>query len=129
MIDETNFLPSLFSYSSRAKSRLTSMSRIILQLKHPSNLIRLHLNLIHNVDLYILSQVSEVTIGYLHNRQVKVTLDAFWKTSYKAAKNGDKAGKYADLFQLIEAAVNYSIMLHALWPQDYTGLVLLKVLC
>ncbi len=82
-----------------------------------------------NVDLYMFSQVSEVTIGYLHNRQVKVTLDAFWKTSYKAAKNGDKAGKYADLFQLIEVAVNYSIMLHALWPQDYTGLVLLKVLC
>jgi hypothetical protein len=33
------------------------------------------------------------------------------------------------MFQLMEAAVNYSIMLHTLWPQDYTGLVLLKVLC
>jgi hypothetical protein len=79
--------------------------------------------------LYSLLQVSETTIGHLHNRSVKVTLDAFCKTTFKAAKNGEKAGKYADTYQLVEAAVNYSIMLHALWPQDYTGLVLLKVLC
>ncbi len=33
------------------------------------------------------------------------------------------------MFQLMEGIVNYSIMLQAIWPYDYTGLVLLKVLC
>jgi hypothetical protein len=30
--------------------------------------------------------------------------------------------------RLLEAVINYSILLHSLWPADYTGLVILKVL-
>jgi hypothetical protein len=78
--------------------------------------------------LGITSQVPDAVLGYLHNRQVKVTLDSFVKSSYKAARGNEKAGKYADLFQLLEGIVNFCIVLHAIWPSDYTGLVLLKVL-
>jgi hypothetical protein len=74
-------------------------------------------------------QISETTIGHLHNRSVKVTLDSFCKASYKPARAGEKAGKYLDAYQLMEGIVNYCIMLHAIWPNDYTGLVILKVLC
>jgi hypothetical protein len=77
----------------------------------------------------ITGQVSEATIGQMHNRSVKVTLCSFCKSTYKPAKAGEKAGKYADLFQLMEGIVNYGIILHALWPYDYTGWTLLKVLC
>jgi hypothetical protein len=77
----------------------------------------------------ITGQISETTIGMLHNRSVKVALDSFCKATYKPARGGEKAGKYADLFQLMEAIVNYAILLQALWPYDYTGLVMLKVLC
>jgi hypothetical protein len=76
----------------------------------------------------IASQVPDLVLGHMHNRSVKVSLDSFVKSSYKAAKGNDKAGKFADLFQLLEGIVNYCIVLHALWPADYTGLVLLKVL-
>jgi hypothetical protein len=78
--------------------------------------------------LGISSQIPDIVLGYMHNRSVKVTLDNFTKSSFKAAKGNEKAGKYADLFQLIEGVVNYSIALHAIWPHDYTGLVILKVL-
>jgi hypothetical protein len=77
----------------------------------------------------ITGQISETTIGMLHNRSVKVVLDSFCKATYKQARAGEKAGKYADLFQLMEGIVTYVILLQALWPHDYTGLVMLKVLC
>jgi hypothetical protein len=77
----------------------------------------------------ITGQISETTIGMLHNRSVKVALDSFCKATFKQARAGEKAGKYADLFQLMEGIVNYAILLQAIWPYDYTGLVLLKVLC
>ncbi len=64
----------------------------------------------------ITGQISETTIGMLHNRSVKVALDSFCKATYKPARGGEKAGKYADLFQLMEAIVNYAILLQALWP-------------
>jgi hypothetical protein len=77
----------------------------------------------------ITGQIPEATVGHLHNRSVKVALDSFCKATYKQARAGEKAGKYADLFQLMEGIVNYSILLQAIWPYDYTGLVMLKVLC
>jgi hypothetical protein len=78
--------------------------------------------------LGITGQVPDATITHMHNRAVKVVFDSFCKPTFKAARNGEKAGKYADLFQLLEAVINYSILLHSLWPADYTGLVILKVL-
>jgi hypothetical protein len=55
----------------------------------------------------ITSQVPDLVLGHMHNRCVKVSLDSFVKSSYKAAKGNDKAGKFADLFQLLEGIVNY----------------------
>jgi hypothetical protein len=78
--------------------------------------------------LGISSQIPDTVLGHMHNRSVKVTLDSFTRSTFKAATGNEKAGKYADLFQLLEGVINYSIALHALWPSDYTGLVLLKVL-
>jgi hypothetical protein len=54
---------------------------------------------------------------------------AFCKAILKQAKKrAKKSGKYAELFQLLEAIINFSLILHALWPVDYTGLVFVKVL-
>lgn len=78
--------------------------------------------------LGITGEISETVIGHLHNRSVKVTLDSFVKATWKSAKNGDKAGKFADVFQLQEGVNNYAILLHAIWPSDYTGLIIQKVL-
>ena len=73
-------------------------------------------------------QVPDATLGHMHNRSVKVSLASFCKTSFKTAKGGDKGGKYPDLFQLQEGLINYTMILHSIWPADYTGLVLMKVL-
>jgi len=78
--------------------------------------------------LGIAGQVPDSVLGHMHNRCVKVSLDNFCKPTFKTAKGSEKAGKYADLFQLQEAIVNYCIVLHSLWPSDYSGLVLMKVL-
>jgi hypothetical protein len=78
--------------------------------------------------LGVAGQVPDTVVGHMHNRCVKVSLDSFIKTLFKAPKAGDKGGKYADLFQLQEGVLNYCIMLHALWPCDYSGLVITKVL-
>jgi hypothetical protein len=78
--------------------------------------------------LGIVGQIPDATIGHMHNRAVKVTFDAFCKATFKPAKGGEKSGKYADLFQLLEATINYSLALQALWPMDHTGLVFMKVL-
>jgi hypothetical protein len=53
--------------------------------------------------LGITGQVPDATITHMHNRAVKVVFDSFCKPTFKAARNGEKAGKYADLFQLLEA--------------------------
>jgi len=78
--------------------------------------------------LGITGEVSETVIGHLHNRTVKVTLDSFVKTSWYPGKNGDKGGKFADLHQLQDGINTYTILLHAIWPSDYSGVVLTKVL-
>ena len=76
----------------------------------------------------VAGQVSETVIGRLHNRTVVQTFDSFVKISVKTGKGGSGQGKYADFQQLQEGVNNYTIMLHALWPQDYTGVVMWKVL-
>jgi hypothetical protein len=76
----------------------------------------------------VAGQIPEAVLGHMHNRAVKVSLDSFCKSTFKAAKGGERAGKYADMFQLLEAVTNYGIALHALWPSDYTGWVFMKVL-
>ncbi len=72
--------------------------------------------------------LSEVTLGKLHNRSVKVTLDQFCKSTHKEARGPHKAGKYPDGHQLRDGINKYCLALHMIWPQDYTGLVIQEVL-
>ena len=73
-------------------------------------------------------QISEKVLGKAHNRSVSLTFDQFCRNS---ASSGDGArAKEPDLTvqQLQEAVVNYAVVLHALWPSDYSALVILRVL-
>jgi hypothetical protein len=63
-------------------------------------------------------QVSEATIGKLHNRSVPLTFEAFGKSSHKAGKTGCPAGKYSDLMQLQEGLMNYGSLLLSMWNLD-----------
>jgi len=78
--------------------------------------------------LGITGQVPDTTIGHMHNRAVKVTLESFCRPTFKAAKGAEKGGKYCDRTQLEDGVLNYCMMLHSLWPADYSGLVITKVL-
>jgi len=72
-------------------------------------------------------QVSEKVIGKAHNRSVPLTFDQFSKTGF--ADNA-KADKPPDLSiqQLQETILNFAVVLHALWPSDYTAFVVFRVL-
>jgi hypothetical protein len=61
-------------------------------------------------------QVSDTTIGRLHNRTVVQNFEAFGRTSTKPGKSG----KFADRQQLEEGLLNYGSAMHALWPPDYS---------
>jgi hypothetical protein len=78
--------------------------------------------------LGITGKVSDVAIGKMHNRSVKITLDLFCKTTHREARGPHKAGKYSDGHQLRQGINHYCLLLHVLWPQDYTGLVIQEVL-
>jgi len=78
--------------------------------------------------LGITGQVSEEVIGKMHNRSVKVSLDMFAKYTHKEARGSSKAGKYPNAQQIREGLINYCLMLLSLWPHDYAGLVVFKVL-
>jgi hypothetical protein len=73
-------------------------------------------------------QVSETLIGKMHNRTVKVSLEQFCKVTHHDAKGSSKAGKYANPHQIRAGLVNYCLLLQQLWPTDYSGLVMVKVL-
>ena len=72
-------------------------------------------------------QVSEKVLGKAHNRSVPLTFDQFSRTSLC---DSGKSGKDPDLTlqQIQETAINYAVVLHALWPSDYSALVFLRVL-
>jgi hypothetical protein len=78
--------------------------------------------------LGLTGQVSEATVGKLHNRSVPLTFDSFGKSSHKAGKPGCPAGKYSDLLQLQEGLLNYGSLLLSLWNMDYTAFVMWRVL-
>lgn len=78
--------------------------------------------------LGITGQVPDAVLGHMHNRSVKVSLASFCKSTFKSGRAGEKGGKFPDLFQLQEGVLNYCMVLHSIWPSDYTGLVLMKVL-
>jgi len=78
--------------------------------------------------LGLTGQVSENTVGKLHNRSVPLTFEAFGKASHKAGKPGCPAGKYSDLLQLQEGLLNYGALLLLMWNHDYTAFVIWRVL-
>jgi hypothetical protein len=59
----------------------------------------------------------------LHNRSVKVALDSFCKATYKPARGGEKAGKYAT------HGSHRELRHPAAGCGPTTTLVMLKVLC
>ena len=65
-------------------------------------------------------QVAETTYVKMHDRQVPVELDLFTKTV--AEKNC-----FASM-RLQQGVINYAIGMHAIWPTDYSPLVIMKVL-
>jgi hypothetical protein len=52
----------------------------------------------------------------------------FAKSTQKEARGQSKAGKYSNAQQIREGLINYCLMLLSLWPHDYAGLVVFKVL-
>jgi hypothetical protein len=65
--------------------------------------------------------VSEQTIVRMHDRQVPVELDAFVRSGY--LKGGELCHVWVQL-----GLLNYATLMHAIWPMDYTPLVLMRVL-
>jgi hypothetical protein len=65
--------------------------------------------------------VAEQTIVRMHDRQVPVDLDAFVRSGY--LKGGDLCYNWLQL-----GIANYATIMHAIWPLDYTPLVLVRVL-
>lgn len=65
-------------------------------------------------------QVSQKVLGKAHNRAVTLSLDQFCRQDASAADLSVK--------QIQEAVINFAVVLHALWPTDYSALVVLRVL-
>ena len=78
--------------------------------------------------LGLTGKVSEAVIGKMHNRSVKLTLEQFTKTTQREAKGPHRAGKYADGHQIKAAIIQYGMTLFSLWPNDWTGWVIMAVL-
>jgi hypothetical protein len=78
--------------------------------------------------LGLTGKISEATLGKMHNRSVKLTLDMFCKSSNREARGPHRAGKYPSHNQLVDGVNAYGLALHAIWPLDYTGWVLHNVL-
>ena len=68
-------------------------------------------------------QVSDKTLGKCHNRAVDLTFDQFCKQNVLGGKDTELS------MNQVEAGLhNYTAILHALWPQDWTGIVLQRLL-
>jgi hypothetical protein len=78
--------------------------------------------------LGLTGHIAEDIKGKLHNQSVKLTFDMLCKSTHHEATGQTKAGKYSDVHQLRAGINHFSLALHCIWPQDYTGLVLTEVL-
>jgi hypothetical protein len=72
-------------------------------------------------------QVSEKILGKAHNRSVPLTFDHFSKSSLADNTKPDKPPDLS-IQQLQETVLNFAVVLHALWPSDYTAFVVFRVL-
>jgi len=68
--------------------------------------------------------VAERTVGRMHNRAVEIPFEAFCR----AGLTESRSTADISITELQRGLHNYCAMLHALWPQDYSGLVLHRVL-
>ena len=72
-------------------------------------------------------QVSKATVVRMHDRRVPVTLDMLCKGNAGKDVKVDKADwvEPKEVRHIQEAVLNYTVLLNAIWPLDYAGLVIL----
>ena len=75
-------------------------------------------------------QVSETTVVRMHDRRVPVTLDMLFKANaFREVKpDQEKWLEPTEVRHLQEAILNYVVVLWAIWPFDYAGFVIQRVL-
>jgi len=75
-------------------------------------------------------QVPEKTVVRLHNRHHPITVEMLYKANVgKEQKKGSEDwSEPVEVKQIQEALLNYTAVMHHLWPMDYTGLVIQRVL-
>jgi hypothetical protein len=76
-------------------------------------------------------QVNEATVVKMHDRRVAVELDMLARCNFsKESRPGEKMpwAEATEVKHIQEAVLNFATMLHAIWPADYSGLVILRVL-
>jgi hypothetical protein len=67
----------------------------------------------------------------MHDRQVAVELDMLARCNYgKETRTGEKMAwsEATEVKHIQEAVLNFATVQHAIWPADYSGLVILRVL-
>ena len=86
-----------------------------------------HLTLSH---LGLEGQVSETTIVRMHDRRVPITLDMLYKANaFRDIKPEQEQWlELTEVCHLQEAILNYVVVLWAIWPFDYAGFVIQRVL-
>ena len=87
-----------------------------------------HIPLAH---LGLEGQVSETTVLRMHDRRVPITLDMLYKGNATRDGRADRDRAWvepSEVRHLQEAVLNYAVILNALWPLDYAGFVILRVL-
>ena len=75
-------------------------------------------------------QVSEATVVRMHDKRVPVTLDMLCKGNAGKDVKVDKADwvEPKEVRHIQEAVLNYTVLLNAIWPLDYAGLVITRIL-
>jgi len=75
-------------------------------------------------------QVSETTVVRMHDRRVPVTLDMLYKANAfrEVKQEQEKWLEPTEVRHLQEAILNYVVVLWAIWPFDYAGFVIQRVL-
>ena len=76
-------------------------------------------------------QVNEATIVKMHDRQVAIELDMLARCNFgKETKLGERTAwtEATEVRHIQEAVLNFATLQHAIWPADYSGLVIMRVL-
>ena len=75
-------------------------------------------------------QVAETTVVRMHDRRVPITLDMLYKGNAGKEMKAEKGDwlEPTEVRHLQEAVLNYTVLLNAIWPLDYAGFVVSRVL-